>query len=367
MNTKSPGATAPTVFKFQETHPLRVIAVDGEPWFVAADVCAALDLGNITNALNRLDDDEATLISIKGRTPTGGEVEQQVNAVNESGLYSLILGSRKPEAKPFKRWVTHEVLPAIRKTGRYVHPGLTFNDPPLANDPFQRIKAPLLSELRRMSKSLAQAYLIECGVTPDYVQQQLAQLGDAIPPAALIYQDEFEKNKIDEFTRSRDEIFEAIKNAGPRGVTTREMKRVKPFTKYTYRQLDDVLLALINGIDIELQTVGRNRNAYVAIVENIGDNMDGNTVDKASGDRWRVACDEIRAAIMSAGQSGVAEQEMNCLPFSRYTKDTLNKILAFLADEEKSINRGSNSSGTRIGYFKSRRPCNEPTRQNQQR
>jgi prophage antirepressor-like protein len=346
MNTQSTGANAPTVFKFQENHQLRVVSINGEPWFIAADVCKVLDISNNRDAFSRLDDDEKGVGLID---TLGGR--QKASLVNESGLYSLILGSRKPEAKPFKRWVTHEVLPAIRKTGRYVHPGLTFNDPPLANDPFQRIKAPLLSELRRMSKSLAQAYLIECGVTPDYVQQQLAQLGDAIPPAALIYQDEFEKNKIDEFTRSRDEIFEAIKNAGPRGVTTREMKRVKPFTKYTYRQLDDVLLALINGIDIELQTVGRNRNAYVAIVENIGDNMDGNTVDKASGDRWRVACDEIRAAIMSAGQSGVAEQEMNCLPFSRYTKDTLNKILTFLADEEKSINRGSNSSGTRIGYF----------------
>jgi prophage antirepressor-like protein len=344
MAAQSQGTTAPTVFKFN-TFSLEVIEREGDPWFIARPLAEFLGYKNPAEAIRDNCDEEDIATSY---IPTKSA---NYILVNESGLYSLVIRSDKPEAKPFKRWVTHEVLPAIRKTGRYVHPGLTFNDPPLANDPFQRIKAPLLSELRRMSKSLAQAYLIECGVTPDYVQQQLAQLGDAIPPAALIYQDEFEKNKIDEFTRSRDEIFEAIKNAGPRGVTTREMKRVKPFTKYTYRQLDDVLLALINGIDIELQTVGRNRNAYVAIVENIGDNMDGNTVDKASGDRWRVACDEIRAAIMSAGQSGVAEQEMNCLPFSRYTKDTLNKILAFLADEEKSINRGSNSSGTRIGYF----------------
>jgi prophage antirepressor-like protein len=101
-------------------NPVRVVLDEnGEPWFIASDVCAALDLGNVTKALLRLDDDEATLISIQARTPTGGEVEQQVNAVNESGLYSLILGSRKPEAKPFKKWVTSEVLPSIRKTGGY--------------------------------------------------------------------------------------------------------------------------------------------------------------------------------------------------------------------------------------------------------
>ncbi len=125
MNNQSQGATAPTVFQFQESTQLRVVTIDGEPWFVAADVCAALELGNVTKALLRLDDDETTLISIQGRTPTGGEIEQQTNAINESGLYSLILGSRKPEAKPFKKWVTSEVLPAIRKTGRYIHPTAT--------------------------------------------------------------------------------------------------------------------------------------------------------------------------------------------------------------------------------------------------
>ena len=88
-------------------------AVDesGEPWFVASDVCASLDLANVTNAVKRLDADELTLISIKGR---------DVNAVNEPGLYSLVLGSKKPEAKAFKRWVTHEVLPSIRKQGGYM-------------------------------------------------------------------------------------------------------------------------------------------------------------------------------------------------------------------------------------------------------
>ena len=94
---------------------VRAVLRDGEPWFVAADVCAALELDH--TALRRLDDDEKGWDSIP--TPGG---EQTVNAVNESGLYSLVLGSRKPEAKQFKKWVTSEVLPSIRKTGGYQKP-----------------------------------------------------------------------------------------------------------------------------------------------------------------------------------------------------------------------------------------------------
>ena len=107
---------------------LRTVSIDGEPWFVAADVCAALDLENPTRAIERLDEDEHTLISIQGASNG-----QPVNGVNESGLYSLILGSRKPEAKRFKKWVTSEVLPAIRKTGSYngpvIDPMKVLNDP----------------------------------------------------------------------------------------------------------------------------------------------------------------------------------------------------------------------------------------------
>jgi len=97
-----------------EGFSLRTVEKDGEAWFLASDVCAALDLGNIAQAGARLDDDEKGLIS--NDTPGG---EQKVSIVSEAGLYSLVLGSRKPEAKAFKRWVTHEVLPKIRKTGQY--------------------------------------------------------------------------------------------------------------------------------------------------------------------------------------------------------------------------------------------------------
>lgn len=101
------------VFSFQEKQ-VRVVVKDGEPWFVARDVCAILEIGNTSQALVRLDDDEKGVIS----TDTPGGV-QEMAAVNESGLYELVLGSKKQEAKEFKRWIKREVLPSIRKTGAY--------------------------------------------------------------------------------------------------------------------------------------------------------------------------------------------------------------------------------------------------------
>lgn len=86
---------------------------NGEPWWVAGDVCAALDL-HAGRALARLDDDEKGMRST--HTPGGLQV---LVYVNEPGLYSLVLGSRKPQAREFKRWITHEVIPQIRKHGRY--------------------------------------------------------------------------------------------------------------------------------------------------------------------------------------------------------------------------------------------------------
>lgn len=94
-----------------------IVGDDGCPWFVASDVCHALEISNPSQALKRLDDDERmTLINNEGRPGSGA---QEFNIINESGLYALILTSRKVEAKRFKKWVTSEVLPAIRKHGKY--------------------------------------------------------------------------------------------------------------------------------------------------------------------------------------------------------------------------------------------------------
>lgn len=89
---------------------------NGEPWFVAKDACDVLELSNVGQALVRLDDDEKSSITLNDGTP--GNPNRAI--VSESGLYALVLASRKPEAHEFKRWVTHEVLPQIRKTGGYI-------------------------------------------------------------------------------------------------------------------------------------------------------------------------------------------------------------------------------------------------------
>ena len=100
------------IFNNDQFGQIRTTVKDGEPLFVAADVCRALEIGNPSQAVTRLDSDETTLISNEGG--------REINAVTESGLYALVLGSRKPEAKAFKRWITHDVLPTIRQTGGYV-------------------------------------------------------------------------------------------------------------------------------------------------------------------------------------------------------------------------------------------------------
>lgn len=104
------------VFNFsQEKTPIRVQLIHGEPWFVAKDVCKVLEHSNHKMAVKSLDDDEVStvyLIDAIGR-------EQNTTVVNESGLYSLIFQSRKPGARKFRKWVTSEVLPSIRRKGYY--------------------------------------------------------------------------------------------------------------------------------------------------------------------------------------------------------------------------------------------------------
>lgn len=100
------------IFENDAFGKVRTLNLNGEPWFVAVDVCSVLDLSNPTIAVSRLDEDERAKFNL-GR-------QGDATIVNEPGLYTLVLGSRKPEAKAFKRWITHEVIPAIRKHGVYI-------------------------------------------------------------------------------------------------------------------------------------------------------------------------------------------------------------------------------------------------------
>ena len=113
------------IFQNRAFGAVRVVEHEGEPWFVAKDECECLELTDVSKTISLLDDDEKGTNSI--RTPGG---KQDMLIVSEPGLYSLVLRSRKPEAKAFKRWIVHEVIPSIRRTGGYGAPALpNFRNP----------------------------------------------------------------------------------------------------------------------------------------------------------------------------------------------------------------------------------------------
>lgn len=109
----------PNIIPFTyNTKQVRVIEKDGEPWFVAKDVCDILEISNSRDAISRLDDDEKNTVAITDGTPGN----PNMTIISESGVYALVFTSRKPEAENFKRWVRKEVIPQIRKTGIYLSP-----------------------------------------------------------------------------------------------------------------------------------------------------------------------------------------------------------------------------------------------------
>jgi prophage antirepressor-like protein len=115
LTEKKAGNLLPHIYTFNPTDQnVRTVLMNKQPYFCAKDVCDILDIKNSRDALAKLDDDEKGVSVLA--TPSG---DQEMQVVNESGLYHLIFKSRKPEAKVFRKWVTSEVLPQIRKTGRY--------------------------------------------------------------------------------------------------------------------------------------------------------------------------------------------------------------------------------------------------------
>ena len=124
------------IFENEAFGAVRVIECEGQPWFVAKDVCEALDLGNVGQAVNSLDEDEKSYVeaNIINNDVQGG---RSPLIISEPGLYSLILRSRKPEAKAFKRWITHDVIPSIRRHGMYATPQTV---EAMLNDPDTTIK-----------------------------------------------------------------------------------------------------------------------------------------------------------------------------------------------------------------------------------
>lgn len=135
---------------------VRTVEQNGTVWWVLVDVCRILDIRNTTDVARRLDEDE------RSRFNLGRQGETWI--VNESGLYSVLLRSDKPEAKPFKRWVTHEVLPSIRKTGQYISP---------KSEQPEKPKAKVQSPNREYMVSLAEV-LEAHRVFTEYVTQRIS-------------------------------------------------------------------------------------------------------------------------------------------------------------------------------------------------
>lgn len=142
------------IFNNDQFGQTRTAVKDGEPLFVAADVCRALEIQNHKDAIKRLDDDEKSGVVLTD--PHGRP--QETNCVTESGLYSLVLGSRKPEAKAFKRWITHDVLPTIRQTGGYVSDEQQFVNTylPFADANTKALFGQTLAQLRAANEQLEQ-------------------------------------------------------------------------------------------------------------------------------------------------------------------------------------------------------------------
>ena len=124
-----------SIFNFEDAS-IRVIEKNGEPWFVAKDIAIVLDFRDAEVACRTLEEDEKGTLNV---CTLGGN--QQMTGINESGLYHLILVSRKPEAKKFRKWVTEEVLPSIRKTGSYSVTKTNMDIAIYSNDPLERGEA----------------------------------------------------------------------------------------------------------------------------------------------------------------------------------------------------------------------------------
>ncbi len=154
------------IFNYEKTE-MRMVTIGGDPWWVAKDVCEILEINNTTDAIKRLDHDEVTRFNLGG-------LSGETNIISESGLYSLILGSRKPEAKRFKRWITSEVLPSIRKHGAYVTEEL-LNNPDL-----------LISVLQELKSERMQKEQLEMKVAQDNQKVLFAESVEASKTSILI-------------------------------------------------------------------------------------------------------------------------------------------------------------------------------------
>jgi prophage antirepressor-like protein len=172
-----------SVFSYNDNHTVRTLMIDNEPWFVAKDVCDILEISKYRDALSRLDDDERGSVLVD--TPGG---KQEMGAVNESGLYSIIMKSRKPEAKVFKKWITHEVIPSIRKSGKYDVVN-TIQDSYMIQNPVERAKAWIVEQEKLQLAELQVKELEIVVVKKDEVILEKDEMIQELEPDAIYARD----------------------------------------------------------------------------------------------------------------------------------------------------------------------------------
>ncbi|WP_199824065.1 Bro-N domain-containing protein [Streptomyces sp. NBRC 109706] len=236
---------------------MRTVLVDGEPWWVAADVLKVLTLKNVTEALRGLDEDEFSTTEVVDST---GRHQPNTYVVNEPGLYSLILRSRKPQAKAFKRWITHEVIPQIRRTGAYA-PGrreVTAAAGPL---PY-REQAEVLAILRPvlpepyavatgkiiMARVMGERPELEAAETPLYASTFLAEKGHK-PKTVTKFQSPFGRRASDRYLKVHGRRPEKI--PGPAGSRIDKVavysEDDRPLLEQVYSEMVEVVRAFEDG------------------------------------------------------------------------------------------------------------------------
>ena len=229
-----------TTFKNETFGEVRTVMRDGEPWFVAADVCRALDIGNTSMALERLDNDEKMTLSLTDSHSGQRGGAQSYTIINEAGLYTLVLGSRKPEAKAFKRWITHEVIPSIRKHGAYLTAETAER---LMADPDFQIK--LLTRLRdeQEGRRIAEAKVeeleadnVKLSDAVDELDKQVVKLSESRDYFEKHYREYRIKNYFTDFCMEHGENLSIRDTAKELGVKETEFTKLLVDLKYLYRR-----------------------------------------------------------------------------------------------------------------------------------
>lgn len=242
------------IFNFKENE-VRTIPNNNEIHFVAKDICKCLDLENVSKALSSLDEDELTLLKVS----SGGQM-REMNVLNESGLYNLIFKSRKKEAKEFKRWVTSEVLPTLRKTGTFslsnneeLKPNLNYTGGKVAHifhnhqlNPTAFLNVKLINKLESMfgAKNTREFYSELVGIKID---ETLAIITDTKNPTGLFVKDMIETNT-DKFTKI-DKLYVAYL------LWLKKMDIKKTLTKMQFSRD----FALVSGLKSFQKRVGKER------------------------------------------------------------------------------------------------------------